>query len=285
MICILVFCSFSFTAYANQSQTVTVYATVPNSYNVTITSDGYGEVLIANYALIASGTMLTLDRNTQQEYIFRAKSGFETDKALYNGKDITSEIEAGRWVAPKLTENSTLSVSFKTSTEKPSNIRYVVVGQVTFNGNPLANTKLELHSALKTTVTDKDGKFRFDDVAESYHTLTAINEGITVGYVEFNISKSEISGLAMNKLPEGSFEVLISNDFTNVRFDFELQKSGKMDLKTVAPITNKEDLKDFPKTGDDTPMIMLIILCLLSLVVIFISVFKRERKGQKDIQK
>lgn len=286
LLCIIFLFSFTLTALAAPSQSTKIKTIIPSNYKVTISIGDNGDVLIANHDFINSGFVLTLDRHVEQEYIFRGKSGYEIDKILYNGKDITPELEAGRWVAPKLITDSSLSASYKLSQEKSSNIRYVVVGEVTINDKPLTNTKLELHSSVKTSVTDKDGKFRFDDVEEGIHTLTAMNGNSIIGFVEFSIYKADTDGLVMNKLPDGSFEVLIGKDFPAIRFDFDLDKNGKMNLKTADPIKNLQDLKSFPNYREDTSVIESALIFITIFFIIFLFIFfliKRRKQESQSI--
>ena len=85
--------------------------------------------------------------------------------------------------------NETITEIGGTTTDSPKEDLYVLKGVLVVDGKPLANTKLELHSKVKTTTTDKNGNFAFNDVELGSHKLTVLKNDKKIAEMSFELKK------------------------------------------------------------------------------------------------
>ena len=273
---VLVGC-FGLSVLANGQQSAVITATVPSDHTVTVYNNDNGDVLIVGKSVIPNNTILTIARGVEQEYIFRPKSGYQIESVTYNGQDITAEIEGGRWLAPKLTQDSILTAAYGNYTPQSGNhTSFTIVGQITLNGKPLAKTTLNLtcESGTFSVVTDENGKYRLNNITAGFHSLTVTSAGIPVGYVEFNVSEANIGNVKVDESDNGSYEITVNGSMKYFEFNFSVQNSGNISLSAQSISIDK--LTDFPNTGDQS-MTMLIFLILTALILaIFVVSLKRK---------
>ena len=151
---------------------------------------------------------------------------------------------------------------------------------------------LELRSPLKTAVTDADGRFTFADVPCGKHSLTALENGKIVGYMEFVLFEDANTYFSLNN---GVYNVAGNNSEAGVDLALHLTDTNAMQLTAVsgipvptpapnttaaapAPTAAPQPVLQrlIPQTGDDTP---LALLCAASAVsFILLCVYKRKKK-------
>lgn len=128
--------------------------------------------------------------------------------------------------------------------DTPKEDLYTVKGIVVVDGKPLANTDLELHSKIKTSKTDKDGKFVFNDVELGKHTLTVLKNGKKIGNMSFELKKDNKT--AVSSSDKGSY--ILSVDKNSGGLELELVLNEKKG--TLKP-TEAEKVEK-PNTDSDT---------------------------------
>lgn len=260
-----------------------ISASVPNTHKITVNADG-ADVMF-------NGEMqdsFTVDRLSEPTLIIRAQSGKSVKQVLLNGEDITSQIKGGYYTLEPVYEDKTLTVITEDEAVVPQSKTYTVKGTVKRNGEPVENITLELRSTLKTDVTDSKGRFSFTDVECVKHSLTAIENGKIVGYVEFELTE----GMDANFSLEDSeiYKVTANQDEIGVDLTLNLNDDDTMQIDSVTGVkksiipsnddnnTNKDNSKKSPQTGAHND-ILLCSTALLSLgIVAFTVVILKKRK-------
>ena len=165
----------------------------------------------------------------------------------------------------------------------------------TRNGTPVQGITLELRSTLKTAVTDAAGRFTFADVPCGKHSLTALENGKIVGYMEFVLFEDANTYFSLNN---GVYNVAVNKSEAGVDLALHLTDTNAMQLTAVsgipvptpapnttaaapAPTAAPQPVLQrlIPQTGDNTPLALLILLCAASAVAfILLCVYKRKKK-------
>lgn len=233
----LLLCSMSMTAFAEEA---TITATVPDRHTVTVTADG-AEVFCNGQ----SGSRFSVDRLSEPTLLIRAESGKEITQIRLNGEDITDQVKGGYYTLEPIYENKTLTVETRDAPAAQGRA-YTVQGTVNRNGQPVKDITVELRSSLKTDVTDRDGKFSFGDVECGKHSLTAVENGKIVGYVEFVLA----DGRAVNlSLSEGIYAVTADRNKIGINLTLNLADDGTM---SIAGVTGVQDSENQGGTGPQT---------------------------------
>lgn len=181
-------------------------------------------------------------------------------------------------------------------TSTPSDDRgktYTVQGTVKWNGQPVEGITIELHSTPRTTVTDENGKFSFSDVECGKHSLTAIENGKVVGYVEVILTESDAASLSLS---DGIYTVTANKNEIGINLTLNLADDGTMSIASVTGVQdsgnsdgdnpdgdnpdggNQNDTTS-PQTGDNTNLLFCLVLIFIAFVgfrVIF--AYNRKRK-------
>ena len=157
LLCFLLLCTCSVTAFAAEpeaEETNTVISvTVPGSHKITVTAEN-AKVFYEG----VSGDSFTVERLSTPRLLIRAESGKVIKTVMLNDVDVTAELHGGYLDLTPVYEDKVITVTTEDEPTAPKDT-YTVKGKVTLNGQPLAEVDLELHSTLKTTKTDKNGKF------------------------------------------------------------------------------------------------------------------------------
>lgn len=139
------------------------------------------------------------------------------------------------------------------------------------NGNPIKNSKVEMHSDPMYTYTDENGYFKFEDVEIGNHTLKVFNSEnnmICEFAIDVNIVESAVK------------DNYVSNDY---KWDSTINESNvslnidgiKIDVPDEDPTIPDEDP---PQTGDTSNIHIYMILCLLSLACFIGALVTRKNK-------
>ena len=225
---LLLLCSMSMTAFANEA---TISTIVPDSHTITVTADD-ADVFCNGQ----SGNLFTVERLSEPTLLIRAASGKEITKIQLNGENITAKVEGGYYTLEPIYEDKTLTVETKDASAAQGET-YTLQGTVKRNGQPVKDITMELRSTLKTDVTDKDGKFSFSDVECGKHSLTAIENGKIVGYVEFVLTEgSEVS----MSLSDGVYTLTVNKNDIGINLTLNLSGDDTMNIESVTGIKTDE---------------------------------------------
>lgn len=274
----------AFAQTAESSGDAVISASVPETHKITVYADG-ADVMF-------NGEMqdsFTVERLSEPTVIIRAESGKSVKQVLLNGVDITSQIKGGYYTLEPVYEDKTLTVITEDEAVVSQSKTYTVKGTVKRNGEPVENVTLELRSTLKTDVTDSKGRFSFADVECGKHSLTAIENGKIVGYVEFELTEGMDANFSLED--SGIYKVTANQDEIGVDLTLNLNDDDTMQIDSVTGVkksilpsndgnnTNKDNSKKSPQTGAHND-ILLCSTALLSLGIVAFTVviLKKKRK-------
>ncbi|MGN0523935.1 MAG: carboxypeptidase-like regulatory domain-containing protein [Eubacterium sp.] len=286
LLCLCLVFSLPTVAFAQtveSSGDAVISASVPDTHKITVSADG-ADVLFNG----ATQYSFAVERLSQPTLIIRAESGKSVKQVLLNGVDITSQIKGGYYTLEPVYEDKTLTVITEDEAVVPQSKTYTVKGTVKRNGEPVENVTLELRSTLKTDVTDSKGRFSFADVECGKHSLTAIENGKIVGYIEFELTDGLDANFSLED--SGLYRVTANQDEIGVDLTLNLNDDNTMQIDSVTGVkksiiptntgsnTNKNDSKKSPQTGADND-VLLCSTTLLSLgIAAFTVVILKKRK-------
>lgn len=282
-------CGFCLPVFADDTQSATISATVPAAHTLTVQGEG-----VQVFCNGQSGTSFAVERLSQPQLLLRAESGKTITQVLLNGQDITAAVQGGRYTPEPVYQELSLVVITRDAAATAGDT-YTLTGRVTRNGTPVQGITLELRSTLKTTVTDADGRFTFADVPCGKHSLTALENGKIVGYMEFVLFEDANTYFSLNN---GVYNVAVNKSEAGVDLALHLTDTDAMELAAVsgipvptpapnttaatpAPTAAPQPVLQqlIPQTGDNTPLALLILLCAASAVAfILLCVNKRKKK-------
>ena len=282
-------CGFCLPVWADDTQSATITATVPATHTLTVQGEG-----VQVFCNGQSGTSFAVERLSQPQLLLRAESGKTITQVLLNGQDITAAVQGGRYTPEPVYQELSLVVITRDAAATAGDT-YTLTGRVTRNGTPVQGITLELRSTLKTTVTDADGRFTFADVPCGKHSLTALENGKIVGYMEFVLFEDANTYFSLNN---GVYNVAVNKSEAGVDLALHLTDTDAMELAAVsgipvptpapnttaatpAPTAAPQPVLQqlIPQTGDNTPLALLILLCAASAVAfILLCVNKRKKK-------
>ncbi|MGN1250384.1 MAG: hypothetical protein ACI4XW_09945 [Candidatus Spyradocola sp.] len=217
----LLLCCMGLTVYADSA---TISTTVPGTHTITVIEDG-ADVFCDG----SSADPFTVERLSQPKLLIRAQAGREIEKVTLNGVDITDQIKGGYYTLEPIYEDKELVVTTK---EAPidQGKTYTVQGKVLRNGEPVKDVTLELRSPLKTAVTTANGRFTFVGVACGKRSLTAIENGEIVGYVEFVLTEGTDAVLTC---ADGVYTVTVKRTDAGIELTLSLDDNGGMTITGV----------------------------------------------------
>lgn len=179
LLVIFLFSALASPAFATGSQTVTT--SVPCT--VTLQVGEHGKVIVegAEYTGDAS---FQKNRDTVVTYTFAPKLFYSVDKVIYNGTEVTGSLSGDSFVAPPLTENASLSVSFKfIGGGTPT---YLVTFDTNGHGTaPATQTVLSGNTAIKPTDPSASGWifggwYQEAACTTAFNFATPINNSLTL---------------------------------------------------------------------------------------------------------
>lgn len=304
LMCLCLIVVFSVTAYASQSNT-NISTVVPDTHIITVVSDGAGVFFDG-----VSGSSFTVDRLSEPTFIIRADSGKTVSQILLNGEDVTSSAKGGYYTLTPVYEDKTLTVVTEElpKSDTPQSKVYTVKGTVIRDGQSVEGVTVELRSPLKTGVTDKDGSFLFDGVECGSYSLTAIENGLIVGYAEFELTEGVKTSLLLTD--SGLYNITVNKDEIGIHLDLYLNEDSTMQIKGVSGIkdasrdnrdicekdiggnaeTNSDGVASVkagvsansPRTGDrSTTALPLCIVLAMAASFVFVGFYGKNRKGYR----
>ena len=252
-----------------------ISTSVPYSHTVTVSAKG-AEVIFDGELRES----FAVERLSQPTLIIRAQSGKTVKKVLLNGEDITSQIKGGYFTLEPVYEDKVLTVITENESVVTQSKSYTVKGTVKRSGQPVEGVSLELRSTLKTDITDSKGGFSFDDVECGKHSLTAIENGKIVGYVEFELNEGIETDFSLDE--NGLYKVTANQDEIGIDLTLNLNDDDTMHIDSVTDV--KKSIISIntgsgkaPKTGEDCNILLYLtvfILCIAALVIVF---FKKKK--------
>ncbi len=291
-------CSTHVTAFAGD---ITITASVPGSHTITVDADG-AEVFCDG----AAGSSFTVERLSEPKLLIRAESGREITEVLLNGENITKQIRGGYYALEPVYEDQTLTV-MTAGAPAAQGKTYTVQGTVMRNGQPVSGITMELRSTLKTSVTDADGRFSFADVECGKHSLTALENGAIVGYVEFILLEGNQVDLS---LKDGVYTVNTNQNAIGIDLVLTLESDNTMRMTEAKEVSGEPKTEPAsngngsnpgsggsqsgggkngssantksPKTGDAADPMMWFAVLLISGAVLQQAVFTFNRKKKQQ---
>lgn len=274
LLCCCIVCCFSVTVFAETlsegetAATAVISVTVPDSHKITVLANG-AEVFFEGVAK----TEFSAGRLTEPMVLIRASSGKTVKQVLLNDEDITSQIKGGYYTFDPIYEDKTLAVITENEDPAVQTKTYTVRGTVTQNGKPIAGVTLELRSTVKTAETDSYGKFSFFDVECGQHSLSAINGGKIIGYLEFMLNESSSADFRIED--SGIYTVTVNHDEVGIDLVLDLTENGPLKIESATGIREE---KSSPQTGDESSMFLWIILLIISGTVVGMTTFVKRKK-------
>lgn len=278
LLCFMLVYSFSTVVYAGVLSNTevkgeaVVSASIPDSHRITVVSEG-ATVFFNGTA----GESFDVERLSEPTVLIRAESGKKIYQVLLNGVDITAQIKGGYYTFSPVFEDKELSIITEDAPTVPESNTYVVKGTVKRNGEPVEGVTIELRSTLKTDVTDKKGKFHFDNVECGKHSLTALENGKVVGYTEFILTEGEQA--EFNLQDTGFYQISVNKNEIGIDLTLNLAESGVISIDGITEVI-KPDSFIIPLTGYyGNHWLCVISVCICSLVVIIAMYIRRKKNA------
>lgn len=268
LLSLLLLCSVSMTAFAQEPTSTTITATVPDSHTITVSADG-ADVFCNGQ----SGSRFTVDRLSEPELLIRAVSGKEITQILLNGEDITVQVKGGFYTLEPVYENMTLTVVTRDAPEAQGKT-YTVQGTVMRNGQPVEGITIELRSILKTDVTDSSGRFSFPNVECGKHSLTLIENGLVIGYTELMLTEGDVADLS---LANGVYTVTVNRNEIGINLALSLTENTAAVVQSLAGVPAAPG-PNTPQTGDNGNVWLWGALMLISFAGLWTTLGYRRKK-------
>lgn len=260
--------SMSITVFAQET---TITTTVPASHTITVSADG-AEVFCNG----RPGSQFTVDRLSEPVLLIRAASGKEITRILLNGEDITTEVKGGYYTLAPVYEDQTLTVVTKDAPASQGKT-YTLQGTVKRSGQPVKNITLQLRGPLKTDVTDKNGKFSFARIACGRYSLTALEDGEIVGYVEFVLTEGSKASISLSD--NGIYAITVKRGDKGIDLTLNLKDDGTAVIENAAGVPGSGNQGGIPGTGDN--VLFWQALMLIALAGLAALIYGKKRKSKK----
>lgn len=246
------------TGTEEKEEDVGVSTTVPETHKIAVTAEG-AKVFFEGI----DGEEFTVNRLSEPRLLIRAESGKVISSVVLNGEDVTADLHGGYLDLAPIYEDKAIAVTTEDEPAAPEDT-YTVSGKVTLNGQPLANVDLELRSTLKTTKTDENGCFIFEDVEPGKHSLTAFSESRVIGYLAFDLKEDAESDVSL--LEDGTYTVSVDQSGAGVELNLVLNEQAGTIVPTGAQ-----------KIAHNLWWLWL-LLALLAICIVVGIVFYRKKK-------
>ena len=281
----LLLCCMGLTVYA-EDKSATISTTVPGTHTITV--EGEADVF-CNGKL---GTGFTVERLSQPKLLIRAVSGKEITQILLNDVDITGQVKGGYYTLEPIYEDKTLRIETKDAPPEQGKT-YTVQGTVLREGKPVEGVTLELRSPLKTDKTGWTGTFKFTGVACGKRSLTAIENGEIVGYVEFTLAEGGAATLTYSG-EDGTYTVTVNRSDAGIDLTLNLLDDGTMEIGEVTGVrgwwfypdygadqtpdssTGTDSAEKSPQTGDSPALPLWLAGLLLAAAGMTACAYRRK---------
>lgn len=155
----------------------------------------------------------------------------------------------------------TYTSGYRIPTDVPydPNFRFTLDAQTRYtDSRPFSHGFMELHSAVKRTMTDENGSFVMDNVEQGSHVLRALNAANTeVGRMRLRIDRTNtVDEAEVLTLPDGATAIHVNARIQHLELVLELDGQGNMQVvearghqsESPAGETQKDSLVN-PPTG------------------------------------
>ena len=100
------------------AQETTLTTVVPSSHAVHIELTGEGTIIVDGVAYTKTAD-IQVQRQRRPEISIQAANDSKIKTVLWGSEDITAAFQDGKWIAPEITENVVLTVTFKKISSTP----------------------------------------------------------------------------------------------------------------------------------------------------------------------
>lgn len=209
-----------------------------------------GSIIVDGKIINKSGEYFTKSNTI----VIRSEAGYVIDKVYINNEEVTDKVVLG---ILKLDEYDTIVLRIVSVREDVNNNdnKYVFSGKVIYNGIPLVNAMVELHSIKRITTTDSNGNFYYNDVEVGRHSITISYDNNVIGYSEFKISDDD----GVHNIVE-----LSSNDVIPITDGLVLSINDDDEYKIY--FKNYDTIKK-----NNNYVILFIVFCIVIIIRIFIK--------------
>ena len=262
--------SVSITAFAEET---VLTAEVPNAHTVTVTSEGGRVALDGTVCKDAA----EVERHKEQSYRIIPDAGKLIDKVLYNGEDVTGQLQKGVFTAPKLVRDAKLEVVYKNAPPAPDSRKYDIGGKVEdADGKPMPGVTVEIGG--KTDEVDGNGNFSIAALPSGTHQVVIADKGGNIlGHCQLVIVKSDENKLTLTVDENGDYVIKPRNDTKSINLTLTVDEDGNVAVKNAADATVHSGTS--PTTGDNSNLTMWYILMLVSAGIVFaVLIINRRRK-------
>ncbi len=230
---------------------------------------GGGRVIIDGN-IYTESTQIELEDNATM--IFVADSKFFLNQVIINGNDVTNLLDNNKYTYSFFPED-TLSVYFNPSPEEEKvEEEYTINGYIKKNGLPVANATVILHSEERTTVTDANGYYEFENVPRGEHELLVVTEEQdALGYVKFMVEKNE-DKKTVKTVKNNVTTISVHEESTEIGMDLLIDDNYSIEIDNVR---NAE----VAKSGGFSPWFLLLIIPVTILIIILV---KRKDKQENN---
>ena len=113
-LCAVLFMPVQAQAAEQSNGTVTITTEIPDTHTATLLIDGKGTVAVDKETYTAQRQDIRLPRLEETVWVFSPADGYELERVLYNGSNVTSELEDSSYTADGVYEDgTTVEVTFK----------------------------------------------------------------------------------------------------------------------------------------------------------------------------
>ena len=235
-----------------------------NIKKINYVTNGNGAIILDGEIISNSGEY-TFKSN---RIIIRSDSGYGIESALLNDEDILDKIENGFFDIDDI-DNINLKINFAKENEQNLDNNYNFSGQVIYNGKPLQNAYIELHSTKLTTTTDEYGNFYFDNISLGNHSITISYDDKVIGYSQFTINSKTDNNLEL--IHNSNEKVIIDGD----NIDLTLLINDNYDIT----IKNKDKLSDNNSEKSNLIYYLISILLIIILSIIIYIIYRKNKSN------
>lgn len=262
--------SVSITVFAEET---VLTAEVPNAHTVTVTSEG-GRVALDG--TVCKGAA-EVERHEEQSYRIIPDAGKLIDKVLYNGEDVTAQLEKGVFTAPKLVRDAEIEVVYKNAPSAPDSKKYGIGGKVEdTDGKAVSGVTIDIGN--QGAVTDENGRFQLKDIPSGIHMIAITGEdGKVIGSGQITIEKADPDDLTLTADKDGNPVIHPQSDTKDIDLTLVVGEDGSITVKAAEDVT-PEPRQPGSQTGDNSSLWLWLGLLTTSAGVVFIILLTNRRK-------
>lgn len=270
LLSLLLFCCMSVAVFAEEA---TVSTSVPSSHTLTVIAE-HADVFYEG----KSGDNFSVPRLSEPTLLIRPESGQKVSKVTLNGEDITDKVIGGYYTLPSVYEEKELIVETVEVPAESDSIHDISGTLTDKNGNPIAGATVDIGG--KSDKTDRNGKFKIEDVPNGYYPVTVTDgDGNVISYTELEITEGE---LKITKNPDGTYKITAPKN-SAIYMDMTVQTDGKTAIGGIKDITPpRPGDPSSPPTGILLDINLWLILTATSAGALFIIILINRRRKHID---